>query len=73
VFEGDDRGIRRLGKVGNIVNALKCLGTELEQKKKKKNRENKSRKTSLKGLVDPRGEPATVFVVLMKNNKIVSI
>lgn len=70
MFEGDDKGIRRLGKGGNILNALKCLRTEL---KKKKNRENKSRKTSLKGLVDPRGEPATVFVVFMKNNKIVSI
>jgi hypothetical protein len=65
VFEGDDRGIRRLGKDGNILNALKCLRTELKKKK--------TEKTSLKGLVDPRGEPATVFVVFMKNNKIVSI
>lgn len=66
MFEGDDRGIRRLGKDGNILNALKCLRTEFKKKKKK------TEKTSLKGLVDPRGEPATVFVVFMKNNKIVS-
>lgn len=54
-----------MGKDGNILNALKCLRTELKKKK--------TEKTSLKGLVDPRGEPATVFVVFMKNNKIVSI
>jgi hypothetical protein len=46
VFEGDDKGIRRLGKGGNILNALKCLRTELKKKKQRKQEQkNKFKRT----------------------------
>jgi hypothetical protein len=43
VFEGDDKGIRRLGKGGNILNALKCLRTEFKKKKKQRKQEQKNK------------------------------